>query len=163
MTKKRLLALLCAAAMTVSMTACTGNTGDSGNTGDTGASSGTDGDIVIGMTVNNTGADPYQTAYYAAAEAHAKELGVTLKILDPVGDVTKQQNQVQDLIGMNCDTIVLWPCNSEAGVSLVKQINKAGIPVMTANTNVAEAGNEYTSATSALQTWKRASRPRSRW
>lgn len=151
MTKKRLLALLCAAAMTVSMTACTGNTGDSGNTGDAGASSGTDagasggadGDIVIGMTVNNTGADPYQTAYYAAAEAHAKELGVTLKILDPVGDVTKQQNQVQDLIGMNCDTIVLWPCNSEAGVSLVKQISKAGIPVMTANTNVAEAGNEY--------------------
>ncbi|MBP3311210.1 MAG: sugar ABC transporter substrate-binding protein, partial [Butyricicoccus sp.] len=30
-----------------------------------------------------------------------------------------------------------------AGVALVKSINKAGIPVMSANTNVAESGKEY--------------------
>lgn len=143
MTKKRFLALLCAAAMAASLTACGG--GDSQASGDGAGTDGgsSSGGLTIGMTVNNTGADPYQTAYYAAAEAYAKELGVTLKILDPVGDVTKQQNQVQDLIGMSCDAIVVWPCNSEAGVSLVKQISAAGIPVMTANTNVAEAGNEY--------------------
>ena len=81
------------------------------------------------MTVSNAGADPYQTAYYSTAESYAKELGVTLKLLDPVGDVTKQQNQVQDLIGMNCDAIVLWPTNSESAVAMVKQIKAAGIPV----------------------------------
>ncbi len=99
--------------------------------------------IVIGMTLNNTGADPYQTAYYDAAVQHAADLGVELKILDPAGDVTKQQNQVQDLIGMKPDVIVLWPTNSEAGVSLAKQIHAAGIPVMTANTNISPEGKEF--------------------
>lgn len=144
MTMKKFAAMLCAASMTLSLAACGGTTDNAASDGASadGASSGGS-NLVIGMTVNNAGADPYQTAYYSAAESYAKELGVTLKLLDPVGDVTKQQNQVQELIGMNCNAIVLWPCNSEAGVSMVKQINKAGIPVMSANTNVDESGKEY--------------------
>lgn len=149
MTKKRLFALLCAATMTLTMTGCFGG-GNASSGAASGAASGgassaaASGDsIVIGMTVNNAGADPYQTAYYSAAEAHAKELGVELKLLDPVGDVTKQQNQIQDLISMNCDVIVLWPCNAEAGVALAKQVQAAGIPLMTANNDVAEEGRQY--------------------
>ena len=114
--------------------------GGSTSSGDTGSAAS---DIVIGMTVNNAGADPYQTAYYSTAEEYAAELGITLKLLDPVGDVTKQQNQVQDLIGMNCDAIVLWPTNSESAVAMVRQINAAGIPVISVNTNVDESGKEF--------------------
>lgn len=150
MTKKRLFALLCAATMTLSLTGCFGGAGTaSSGAASGGAASGASSGAasgekyVIGMTVNNVGADPYQTAYYDAAVAHAAELGVELKILDPVGDVTKQQNQIQDLISMNCDVIVLWPCNAEAGVALAKQVQAAGIPLMTANNNVAEEGHQY--------------------
>lgn len=141
MRKKRLVSMLCVGAMALSLTACGSSGGDSSASGSGGGAA--NGDIVIGMTVNNAGADPYQTAYYSAAEEYAKELGVDLKLLDPVGDVTKQQNQVQDLIGMNCDVIVLCPTNSESGVAMVRQINAAGIPVMSANTNVEESGKEY--------------------
>ena len=140
--------LLYTSAMALSLTACGGSGGDSSAAGSGGGAS--NGDIVIGMTVNNAGADPYQTAYYSAAEEYAKTLGVDLKLLDPVGDVTKQQNQVQDLIGMNCDVIVLWPTNSESGVAMVRQINAAGIPVMSANTNVEESGKESVSYTHLL-------------
>lgn len=97
----------------------------------------------IGMVVNNAGADPYQTSYYDTMVAYAKEKGVDLQILDPKGDATTQANQIQDLIGMNCDAIIVWPVNGEAAVASVRAINKAGIPCMTANTNVAESGEEF--------------------
>lgn len=144
MSMKRFVAMLCAGAMVLTMTACGSSGGDStGGESAEGSEGSSGGDIVIGMTVNNAGADPYQTAYYSAAEAYAEEIGVDLRLLDPVGDVTKQQNQVQDLIGMGCDVIVLWPTNSESGVAMVRQINAAGIPVMSANTNVDESGKEF--------------------
>lgn len=101
------------------------------------------GKLKIGMVVNNGGADTYQTTYYSAAEAYAKEIGVDLQLLDPVGDVTTQSNQVQDLINMKCDTIVVWPVNSETAVASVKAISEAGIPVLTANTNVVKQGEQY--------------------
>lgn len=140
---KRYFAMLVAGTvMAASLTGCGANGSSSNNGGDSSAS-GDNSSIVIGMTVSNAGADPYQTAYYSTAESYAKELGVTLKLLDPVGDVTKQQNQVQDLIGMNCDAIVLWPTNSESAVAMVKQIKAAGIPVVNANTRVDESGKDY--------------------
>ena len=141
---RKLTAVFLAATMGMGLAACgsSSNSSSSDTKGSAEASKASS-DIVIGMTVNNAGADPYQTAYYSAAESYAEELGITLKLLDPVGDVTKQQNQVQDLIGMNCDAIVVWPTNSESAVTMVKQINAAGIPVMSANTNVDESGREY--------------------
>jgi len=101
------------------------------------------GSYKIGMVVNNGGADPYQTSYYDTMVAYAKEKGVDLQILDPKGDATTQANQIQDLINMKCDAIIVWPVNGEAAVASVRAINKAGIPCMTANTNVAESGEEF--------------------
>lgn len=142
--KKKFGAIMLASALSACCLAGCGSGGtQSTSAGSETASADTSGEVTIGMTVNNASADSYQTAYYSAIESYAQEQGVTLKLLDPVGDVTKQQNQVQDLISMNCDTIILWPVNSESGVSMVKSINSAGIPVMCSNTNVAESGEEY--------------------
>lgn len=99
--------------------------------------------LKIGMVTNNSGADPYQTAYYETITSYAKEIGVDLQILDPKGDATTQANQIQDLINMACDSIIVWPVNGEAAVASVRAIDKAGIPCLTANTNVAEAGEEF--------------------
>ena len=101
------------------------------------------GNVKIGMVTNNSGADPYQTAYYETIVSYAEELGVDLQILDPKGDATTQANQIQDLINMACDCIIVWPVNGEAAVASVRAIDKAGIPCLTANTNVAEAGEEF--------------------
>jgi len=63
MTMKKFAAMLCAASMTLSLAACGGTTDSAASDGASadGASSGGS-DLVIGMTVNNAGADPYQTA-----------------------------------------------------------------------------------------------------
>lgn len=144
---KRWLAVMMAALMALSLAGCFGGpqekvTDTAGEAAGDAAAEG-NGDIVIGMVVNNASADTYQTTYYAAANQYAEENGFTLRLLDPAGDMTKQQNQVQDLIGMGCDAIVVWPVNSEAAVASVKAVNEAGIPVMTANTNVVAEGEKF--------------------
>lgn len=97
----------------------------------------------IGMVVNYAGQDPYQTSYYDTMISYAKEQGVDLQILDPKGDSTTQANQVQDLINMKCDCIIIWPVNSEAAVASARAVTNAGIPCMTANTRISEAGEEF--------------------
>lgn len=97
----------------------------------------------IGMVVNYSGQDPYQTSYYDTMVSYAGEKGVDLQILDPKGDSTTQANQVQDLINMKCDAIVIWPVNSETAVASAKAVYNAGIPCMTANTRISESGEAF--------------------
>ena len=52
--------------------------------------------------------------------------GVNLVLLDAVDDVTKQTQQVQDLIQQQCDVIVIWPVNSESSVAQAMQVQTAG-------------------------------------
>lgn len=101
--------------------------------------------LKIGCVTFNSGSDNYQSVWYDEIISYAKELGVDLQIFDPAGDSTKQQNMVQDLINMECDCIIIWPADSESGVAEVKAVYDAGIPVMTANTDVAEEGRQYSS------------------
>lgn len=142
--KKRMIALLIAAVMTAALfTGCGSSSGSTGSSAPAASASDASGSSKIGMVVNNSGADPYQSAYYETMVDYAKEKGVDLQILDPKGDATKQAEQVQDLINMNCDCIIVWPINGEQAVASVRAINKAGIPCMTANTNVNETGEEF--------------------
>lgn len=151
--KKRLLAMISAALVaTMLLTACGGSKEEAAAPAEEATEEATEetteeaapaGTLKIGMTCNNAGADPYQTAYYETVVAYAAEQGVDLQILDPKGDATTQANQIQDLINMECDAIIVWPVNGEAAVASVRAINKAGIPCLTANTNVAEAGEEF--------------------
>lgn len=145
MMRKKCLAAAVAALMVLGLAGCFGGPQEESSTsGDaSGATGGSESGVTIGMVVNNAAADTYQTMYYEAATKYAEENGFTLRLLDPVGDMTKQQNQVQDLIGMGCDAIVVWPVNSEGAVASVKAVKEAGIPVMTANTNVVAAGEQY--------------------
>lgn len=47
------------------------------------------------------------------------------------GDANTQASQIQDLINRKVDALVINPINAEAIVPIVKQANKAGIPVFT--------------------------------
>ncbi|MCH1981508.1 sugar ABC transporter substrate-binding protein [Ruminococcus sp. OA3] len=158
--RKKLLAILCTAVITAMViTGCGGGSSDkqaAAPAGDTAASKEesqdgstgeqqpeSNGSYKIGMVVNYAGQDPYQTSYYDTMVAYAKEKGVDLQILDPKGDATTQANQVQDLINMKCDSIIIWPVNSEAAVASARAANKAGIPCMSANTRIAESGDEF--------------------
>ena len=97
----------------------------------------------IGSTANNVGTDAYQTQHDKTLRAYAEELGVELIQLDAVGDVTKQINQVDDLIQQECDVIIIWPVNGKALVPAAKKAYDAGIPVVIANSNIDESGYDY--------------------
>lgn len=154
MMKKRVTAALLAIAMTAGCLAgCTNKESEpsaslaSGET-EKGSSEKSDSSserMKIGCVTFNSGSDNYQSVWYDEMINYAEEIGVDLTILDPAGDSTKQQNMVQDLINMNCDCIIIWPADSESGVAEVKAVHDAGIPVMTANTDVAEEGRQYSS------------------
>lgn len=100
--------------------------------------------VTIGITQNNVGVDSYQTTYeqafIAAAEANPN---VEVVVLDAGGDVARQIAQVENLIQQQVDAIIIWPTNGEAVIPAVRQADKAGIPVVVTNSNIAEAGFDF--------------------
>ncbi|WP_120635852.1 sugar ABC transporter substrate-binding protein [Ruegeria sp. EL01] len=101
----------------------------------------------IGITQNNVGVDSYQTTYEKAfiAEADANA-NVETVVLDAGGDVARQIAQMEDLIQQEVDAIIIWPTNGEAVIPAVRKANKAGIPVIVTNSNIAEEGFEFVSS-----------------
>ncbi len=165
-TWRKVLALGLAAAMALSLAACGGGSSSSapaeekaetteaaGSAATTPASTGdatvpdfpTDdvSGVKIGFAFRHGSNDTYMTTYYKHAAEYAKEKGVNLVLLDAVDDVTKQTQQVQDLIQQKCDVIIIWPVNSESSVAQAMQVQAAGIPCMTANTDVISDGDQY--------------------
>ena len=98
----------------------------------------------IGITQNNVGVDSYQTTYeqafIAAADANAD---VETVVLDAGGDVARQIAQMEDLIQQEVDAIIIWPTNGEAVIPAVRKAQKAGIPVIVTNSNIAEQGFDF--------------------
>lgn len=99
--------------------------------------------LTIGFSYRSASDGAYMTTYFNRAVSYAKEKGIKLVILDALDDVTKQTTQIQDLIQQKCDVIVIWPVNSEASVAQAMQVKAAGIPCVTANTDVVDEGDQY--------------------
>ncbi len=100
--------------------------------------------IKIGITQNNVGVDSYQTTYEKAfIEAADADPEVEAVVLDAGGDVARQIAQIQDLVQQQVDAIIIWPTNGKAVVPAVRAANKAGIPVVITNSNIAEEGFDF--------------------
>lgn len=98
----------------------------------------------IGITQNNVGVDSYQTTYEKAFIAAADEMeDVETVVLDAGGDVARQIAQMEDLIQQEVDAIIIWPTNGEAVIPAVRKAQKAGIPVIVTNSNIAEQGFDF--------------------
>ncbi len=100
----------------------------------------------IGITVLYPGSNSYQAMYAKAAEAYAAKLGIKATVMDPQGDPATQFNQLQDMISQKMDAIVLWPTSQNALIPAVRQADRAGIPVVTSNSPIGEAGQPYIKA-----------------
>jgi len=100
--------------------------------------------ITIGITQNNVGIDSYQTTYEQAfIEAANNNPEVEAIVLDAQGDVEKQINQMRDLIQQDVDAIIIWPTQGKAVVPVVRQAERAGIPVIVTNSQIAEEGQQF--------------------
>ena len=77
------------------------------------------------------GVDGYQVAHGKAMETYGQSVGVTVKTCNSNNSLTGQQKCVQDMIAAKVDGIIIQPFEPVAGAALVKQIQSAGIPVVT--------------------------------
>lgn len=74
---------------------------------------------------------PFYVQLKNGAEAAAKASGDTLVFLDANGDVSKQNNDIQDLITQGVNAIIINPVNPEAVTPSLEAAAAAGIPVIT--------------------------------
>lgn len=97
----------------------------------------------IGITVLYPGSNAYQAMYAETAVAYAAELGIQATVMDPQGDPAVQFDQIQDMISQNPHAIVVWPTSQNALIPAIRQASRAGIPVITSNSPIGEAGRRY--------------------
>jgi len=105
-----------------------------------------DGTITIGYAVFNVGVDSYETYHNENFKAECERQGVNLIQLDAQGDITRQIDQVENLMQRNPDVIVIWPVNGEAIVPVVKKAHDEGFPIVIANSPIDESGFDYITA-----------------
>jgi inositol transport system substrate-binding protein len=72
-----------------------------------------------------------------AMDAKAKELGVNVIISDGQDSAENQISQVENFIAQKVDVIILNPISTDGCKPAVEAANKAGIPILTVNTLVA--------------------------
>lgn len=88
------------------------------------------------LTMNN----PFFKEIADTMTAEAAKHGYKVVAVSGDFDVAKQQNQVKDFIVKKVSAIVLCPCDSKAIGPAIREANKAGIPVFTADIASLDAG-----------------------
>ena len=135
--KKRLLAMLMAGAMALSLTACAGTTTGNEPSGDdksadTSASGGETKDIkdiVVGLSVGNTTEERWNREI-KMFEDYAKEKGFTLNTQIANNDANKQVSQCENLINQGVDVLIVQSLDAEAAGPIVDAAHDAGIEVV---------------------------------
>lgn len=131
--KKRLLALLMASAMAVSMAAC-GSAGNQGTQGEneTAGESSTQGEkeYKIALLMSHQ-TNAFTTAVSEGAVAQGEALGVTVDVFDGKQDQATQASQMEQCISQGYDGILVEPISVDGIAPSVKAANEAGVPVIT--------------------------------
>lgn len=128
--------LITAAALAALLAACS-SSNSSSNAGQTTTStttttSGSAGSKTIGVSIQDSEAQFYQSME-AGMQSQAKKYGYRISFVDANRDSSKQQSQVEDFISKKVDAIVLTPADSQAIGSAIAEANNANIPVFTAD------------------------------
>lgn len=119
---KKLLAILLALVMSLSLLVGCGDQQDT-----SGADTAGDDEIVIGVVVNNL-EHVFFNRIKAGMEQACADAGVTLQLIDGAGDSAVQMAAVQDFIAAEVDAIAVAWCNTDGSGSIVELANNAGIP-----------------------------------
>ena len=124
--KKKILAVLMAAAMVFGMTACGGASNDAGSAAAGGDAAGSG---AIGLAVS-TQNNPFFVTLVEGAQKAADAAGVKLVVTDAGDDAAKQTNDVDDLISKKVSVLIVNPVDSDAIAPAVEDAIAAGIKVI---------------------------------
>ena len=124
--KKKILAVVMAAAMVFGMTACGGTSKDAGSAAAGGDAAGSG---AIGLAVS-TQNNPFFVTLVEGAQKAADAAGVKLVVTDAGDDAAKQTNDVDDLISKKVSVLIVNPVDSDAIAPAVEDAIAAGIKVI---------------------------------
>ena len=128
--KRRVLALLMAAAMTVGMMGCGAVAIDGeGESKETSSSESESGSGSVGLAISTLN-NPFFVKLAEGAEAAADEAGVKLITVDAGDDAAKQTSNVEDLISKNVSVLIVNPVDSDAIAPAVKDAVSKGLKVI---------------------------------
>ena len=128
--KRRVLALLMAAAMTVGMMGCDAVAIDGeGESKETSSSESESGSGSVGLAISTLN-NPFFVKLAEGAEAAAEEAGVKLITVDAGDDAAKQTSDVEDLISKNVSVLIVNPVDSDAIAPAVKDAVSKGLKVI---------------------------------
>lgn len=140
---KKLLALLLALVMVMSMIACGAKDNDSAKDttpptqNDVSAeNTETEKKLVFGYIAYNM-ADIWNEYAAQAFEYAAQQVGAEVIILDAQNDVAKSISCMESLIQQEVDGISIFPISGEQGAQLIELANEAGIPITVENLDIA--------------------------
>ncbi len=87
--------------------------------------------FTVGYSVATLANPFFQGMTKGVVDAVKANSQLTLVNTSAQGDANTQASQIQDLINRKVDALIINPINAQAIVPIVKQANKAGIPVFT--------------------------------
>ena len=122
---KKLIALLLCLSMALTFTACRiVIDGEENLTPNKAAASGT-----IGLSVS-TQNNPFFVTLVEGAEKAARDLGLTLSVVDAGDDVTKQVSDIEDLVSKGISVLIVNPVDSDAVTGAVEAAKTKGVKVI---------------------------------
>ncbi|KKK40046.1 LacI family transcriptional regulator [Mesobacillus campisalis] len=130
---KKLLTAVFTIFIVLSLVAC-GSQSEAVSKKDTKSDSGTE-SIKIGYSINTLN-NPFFVEVKKAAEAAAKEAGMSISVVNANNDLATQMNGIEDLIQQKVDVIIIDAVDSKGTVPAVISANEAGIPVITTGRKV---------------------------
>ena len=151
--KRKILALILAATMIGSLTACGSGTTDGGSAAKSSPKSqtGSAASSKNGSTATSTTGKHYKFGYtcmdgtnpfFVTIQDKMKELitakGDELVTTDPGNDVTKQISQVEDMLSQNLDGIFMNPVDAQGIIPALDQIKEANVPIVGFDTQVGD-------------------------
>lgn len=140
---KKLLSMLLASAMVLSLAACGGKDAPASSGGDTQQPSQSDaaapaGDDIEVAVVLKTLASEYWGYVKTGCDAAAADLGVKVTVVGPgaESDIEGQVSMIEQQIGAGCDAIVCAPNDAGAAIAALQAAIDQSIPVLAVDTNV---------------------------
>lgn len=140
--KKRILAMLMAGAMVVSLAACSGSSDDAASSAagsapasSAAASAAGDEAYNISVILKTTSAEYWQYVV-AGCEAYAEEHGVQVEVKGPPSETSydEQMNMIEtDLSNPEFDAIVIAPLQGETVATLIED---AAVPILAVDTDI---------------------------
>lgn len=130
--EKRMLSLLMAGTMALSVVACGQSNTSGSDTGSSsaGSSQSSDDDIKIALLMSHQ-TNAFTTAVTEGAVAAGAELGIQVDVFDGGQDQAKQSSQIEQCISLGYDGILVEPISVDGIAPAVKLANDANIPVIT--------------------------------